>query len=131
MLDSVIYPYMISVGRSEHYWSLTGAAIRVAQSLRLHDIPNETEVILPLAGRWKSAIDREIGRRVWRGLVEIDHISITERGYEPSVPAKLREQSMPIHLNDADLHADGLALARPRNEYTVSDLITQLQPGAR
>lgn len=67
------------LGRSDLLATLVSAAIRVAQCLGLHRIPHGVSPGLP-SEQWTEALDREVGRRVWWKLVELDYHSMPYTG---------------------------------------------------
>jgi hypothetical protein len=61
---------------SDQMTVLVNAAIRIAQCLGLHCIPNEPESSID----WSTTMHREIGRRIWWKLVELDYHSMPYTG---------------------------------------------------
>lgn len=65
--------YLSARKRANQHWAMLGSATKVAMAMGLAEIPDESKVaamgtqhVLP---RWRSAVDREVGRRVWFNLV--------------------------------------------------------------
>ena len=61
---------------SDQMTVLVNAAIRIAQCLGLHRIPNEPERWID----WPTTVHREVGRRIWWKLVELDYHSMPYTG---------------------------------------------------
>jgi hypothetical protein len=57
---------------SDQMTVLVNAAIRIAQCLGLHRIPEEASASLD----WPTIVHREVGRRIWWKLVELDYHSM-------------------------------------------------------
>lgn len=55
---------------------LVNAAVRIAQCLGLHRIPDEPEESID----WPAMVQREVGRRIWWKLVELDYHSMPYTG---------------------------------------------------
>jgi hypothetical protein len=74
---------------SDQMTVLVNAAIRIAQCLGLHCIPNEPESSID----WSTTMHREIGRRIWWKLVELDYHSMPYTGTLSMPSASLGLQS--------------------------------------
>lgn len=65
--------YLSCVRRANQHWAILGTATKVAMALGLARIPDEAAIVSMgvenAPPRWKSTIDREVGRRVWYCLV--------------------------------------------------------------
>jgi hypothetical protein len=61
---------------SDQMTVLVNAAVRIAQCLGLHRIPGESET----SQDWPTMVQREIGRRIWWKLVELDYHSMPYTG---------------------------------------------------
>jgi hypothetical protein len=61
---------------SDQMTVLVNAAVRIAQCLGLHRIPDELEGSL----HWSTMVQREVGRRIWWKLVELDYHSMPYTG---------------------------------------------------
>lgn len=84
-------------GKSDLLNTLVNAAIRIAQCLGLHKIPDEE------AGEvWEDTLDREVGRRIWWKLVEMDYHSTPYTG-SCSINAGHFTTRLPLNCNDGDL----------------------------
>ncbi|TLD35489.1 hypothetical protein E2P81_ATG01792 [Venturia nashicola] len=84
-------------GKSDLLNTLVNAAIRIAQCLGLHKIPDEE------AGEiWDDTLDREVGRRIWWKLVEMDYHSTPYTG-SCSISVGHFTTRLPLNCNDGDL----------------------------
>jgi hypothetical protein len=61
---------------SDRMTVLVNAAVRIAQCLGLHRIPDESEIYID----WPTTVHREVGRRIWWKLVELDYHSMPYTG---------------------------------------------------
>lgn len=61
---------------SDQMTVLVNAAVRIAQCLGLHRIPDEESIDMD----WLTRIQREVGRRIWWKLVELDYHSMPYTG---------------------------------------------------
>lgn len=61
---------------SDQMTVLVNVAVRIAQCLGLHRIPDEPEESLD----WSTVVQREVGRRIWWKLVELDYHSMPYTG---------------------------------------------------
>lgn len=84
-------------GLSDLLTTLVSASIRVAQCLGLHKIPNEK-----VGESWDETLDREVGRRIWWKLVEMDYHSTPYTG-SYCINARHFETRLPLNCNDEDL----------------------------
>ncbi|QDS68743.1 hypothetical protein FKW77_004632 [Venturia effusa] len=84
-------------GKSDLLTTLVNAAIRIAQCLGLHKIPDEEPGEL-----WNDTLDREVGRRLWWKLVEMDYHSTPYTG-SCSINARHFTTRLPLNCNDEDL----------------------------
>ena len=69
-----------SVGESDLMATLVNAGIRIAQCLGLHRIPDEGTVVSSAEEVVEVSWEREVGRRVWWKLVELDYHSMPYTG---------------------------------------------------
>lgn len=84
-------------GESDLLNTLVNTAIRIAQCLGLHKIPDEE------AGEtWDDTLDREVGRRIWWKLVEMDYHSTPYTG-SCSINTGHFTTRLPLNCNDGDL----------------------------
>lgn len=89
------------LGKSDMLITWISASIRVAQCLGLHhvgvDIPGQS---------WSETIDKEVGRRIWWKLVELDYHSIPYTGTY-SINMNHFTTQQPRNCNDNDLRHHG------------------------
>lgn len=69
-----------SFGESDLMATLVNAGIRVAQCLGLHRIPDGGTVVSSAEEGMEVSWEREVGRRVWWKLVELDYHSMPYTG---------------------------------------------------
>ncbi|RDI84230.1 hypothetical protein Vi05172_g5654 [Venturia inaequalis] len=84
-------------GKSDLLNTLVNAAVRIAQCLGLHKIPDEEPGEI-----WNDTLDREVGRRIWWKLVEMDYHSTPYTG-SCSIHAGHFTTRLPLNCNDGDL----------------------------
>ncbi|RDW60613.1 hypothetical protein BP6252_11996 [Coleophoma cylindrospora] len=85
------------IGKSDLLTTLVSACIRIAQCLGLHRILDEDK-----DDTWDEVVEKEVGRRVWWKLVEIDYHSMP---YTGTCCINLRQFTTrtPLNCNDEDL----------------------------
>jgi hypothetical protein len=97
---------------SDQMTVLVNAARRIAQCLGLHRIPDEPERSID----WPTTVHREVGRRIWWKLVELDYHSMPYTGtlsmsFSFTVSARLTAS----RYQPGELHNDiASQLSRPR-----------------
>lgn len=72
--------------------------------------------------RWRLAADREIGRRVWYTLVDLDWSTCPEHHFTYITPASLHNAEEPANIDDDDLEGSGPVKGRPKDVHTVGCL---------
>lgn len=95
-------------------------------ALGLASVPDEQKIIdgqtmSRLPSRWKSAVDREVGRRVWYCLLELDQLFAIEYGFLYLISPEISQTGEPANINDVDIKEDQPVVSRPRDQYTVSE----------
>ncbi|KAI7262851.1 hypothetical protein KC345_g9324 [Hortaea werneckii] len=93
-----------SFGESDLMATLVNAGVRVAQCLGLHRIPDEGTVVPSAEEGREVAWEREVGRRVWWKLVELDYHSMPYTG-TLTINPKSFSTRMPLN-SDNDHHID-------------------------
>jgi hypothetical protein len=99
---------------SDQMTVLVNAAVRIAQCLGLHRIPDEPENSID----WPTTVHREGGRRIWWKLVELDYHSMPYTGtlsmaFSFNTSAKLTAS----RHQPGELHHDVTSqLSRPRSQ---------------
>jgi hypothetical protein len=86
-------------------WSLTGLAIRIAQSLGLHR--DGTKFGL-------SPFDTEMRRRLWWQICVLDVRAAEDHGSDPSIMDQSFDTELPLSINDIDLDPDATEPPVPR-----------------
>lgn len=125
--------YLSSVRRAGQHWTMLGTATKVAMAMGMASIPDEAEIIAKgsldhVAPRWRSAIDREVGRRVWYCLVEYDMIFSMEHGFLYIISPEVCQTTEPANVNDADIRDDKPVVSEPLEVYTeMSHTLARLQ----
>ena len=100
---------------------MLGAATKIGMSLGLASVPDEVETAsahLPL--QWRSAIDREVGRRVWYCLLELDWLFSMEHNFLYIIAPEITKTAEPSNVNDDDITPDEPVVAAPNEVHTVS-----------
>jgi Fungal specific transcription factor domain len=86
-------------------WTLTGAAIRIAQ---LMDLPWD-------GSRFKlPPFETEIRRRLWWTICSIESRYAEENGFQPASTGQWSETHFPLNVDDEDLHPDATEPPQPR-----------------
>lgn len=86
-------------------WSLTGLAIRIAQSLGLHR--DGTRFGL-------SPFDTQMRRRLWWQICILDVRASEDHGSDPSIIESTFDTELPLSINDEDLDPDATEFPAPR-----------------
>jgi hypothetical protein len=98
---------------SRRTWTLTSLVVRIAHALGLH---RELDV-----GKYPSSylpFEREMRRRLWWQICNLDTHASVDRGSDPIVRPKSFNTQLPLHVNDVDLVPGDPREVRPRDEYT-------------
>lgn len=96
------------LGESDALTVMVNAGVRIAQCLGLHRIPESNS-----SEPWDIYVSREVGRRVWWKLVELDQHSMPYTG-SCCINMKQFTTRRPLNCNDHDL------LPRPESTLTAS-----------
>jgi hypothetical protein len=86
-------------------WSLTGLALRIAQSLGLHRDG---------AAFGLSPFDTEMRRRLWWQVCILDHRASEDHGSDPSILDYTFDTKYPLSINDDDLDPSATEAPVPR-----------------
>lgn len=93
-------------------------------ALGLASVPDEAKILnremKRIPSRWRSTIDREVARRVWYCLLELDQLFAIEYGFLYLISPEISQTTEPANINDADIKADQPVVSLPRDTYTVS-----------
>lgn len=95
-------------------WLATGTLVKQAMLSGYHRDPSRYTKI--------SVFNREMRRRVWTTIVELDLQIAIDRGMPPSVQASDYDTAAPLNINDEDIHETitELPAERPLTEVTSS-----------
>lgn len=86
-------------------WTLTGLAIRIAQSLGLH---------LDGTHFGLTPFETEMRRRIWWQVVILDVRAAEDHGTDPSITEQSFDTKLPLNVNDADLDPEALVAPEER-----------------
>lgn len=86
-------------------WSLTGLAIRIAQSLGLHRDGSKFGL---------SPFDTEMRRRLWWQVCILDTRASEDHGSDPSLMEQAFDTEFPLSINDSDLDPEATEFPPPR-----------------
>ncbi|KAH7319489.1 fungal-specific transcription factor domain-containing protein [Rhexocercosporidium sp. MPI-PUGE-AT-0058] len=92
-------------------WSLTGLALRIAQSLGLHRDGSQFGL---------SPFDTEMRRRLWWQVCVLDTRASEDHGSDPSITEFSYDTRFPLSINDEDL--DPAATEPPTEREGVSEM---------
>ncbi|KAH8596754.1 fungal-specific transcription factor domain-containing protein [Bisporella sp. PMI_857] len=87
-------------------WSLTGLAIRLAQSLGLHRDGSKFGL---------SPFDTEMRRRLWWNVCILDIRASDDHGSDPAIIDQLFDTEFPLSLNDSDLDPGATDMPVPKS----------------
>ncbi|KAK9776282.1 putative Zn(2)-C6 fungal-type domain-containing protein [Seiridium cardinale] len=95
-------------------WIATGNLVKLSMSMGYHREPAQMASI--------SQNDREIRRRIWVTVVELDLQACADRGMPPSVRSEDFDNLLPSNIDDQPVRnkGDELGVLRPRNVRTSS-----------
>ncbi len=86
-------------------WTLTGLAIRIAQSLGLHRDGTHFGLM---------PFETEMRRRLWWQVVVLDIRAAEDYGTEPSITEDAFDTRLPLNVNDTDLDPEALVAPEER-----------------
>jgi hypothetical protein len=86
-------------------WTMTGLAIRIAQSLGLHRDGSKFGL---------SPFDTEMRRRLWWQVCIVDVRASEDHGSDPSIMSSSYDTKLPTSCNDSDLEPSYEGLPQPR-----------------
>lgn len=101
------------MGRS-NAWLTTGTLVKQAMLSGYHRDPSRHTKI--------SVFSKEMRRRVWATIVELDLQVAIDRGMPPSIQESDYDTAAPLNINDNDIHESSTELPpeRPHSEMTDS-----------
>ncbi|KAJ9094996.1 hypothetical protein QFC21_005789 [Naganishia friedmannii] len=121
----IIGPYWSSSGRIEAHLGLLGTAVKIAHNLGINRLGPELkrqatyqEVSSHFGPRWVMASDREVGRRIWWTLVELDWNASPDHQFNHVTPKNLSTCAEPAHVNDESLIGHGPVVPEPLDVHT-------------
>jgi hypothetical protein len=91
-------------------WTLTGLAVRMAQTLGLHRDGAHYETLTPY--------QIEMRRRIWWQVVILDARSSEDHGCDPTIVESITDTLFPLNLNDSDFGPDTVEMPEPRRGST-------------
>jgi hypothetical protein len=116
--------YLSSARRANQHWTLLGSVTKIAMALGLASVPDEAKIISGeikrIPTRWRNTVDREVARRVWYCLLELDQLFAIEYGFLYLISPEISQTTEPANINDADIKPDQPVHSLPRDTYTVS-----------
>lgn len=103
-------------------WIETGSLIKLAMSAGYHREPDTQYAKI-------SGFNREMRRRLWVTMVELDLQASLDRGMPPTVQQDDFDSIMPLNYNDEDISEEGeLPQPSPSNVVTDSSFQVALAP---
>jgi hypothetical protein len=114
--------YLSSARRANQHWTLLGSVTKIAMALGLASVPDEAKIISGeikrIPTRWRNTVDREVARRVWYCLLELDQLFAIEYGFLYLISPEISQTTEPANINDADIKPDQPVHSLPRDTYT-------------
>nr|XP_031863734.1 uncharacterized protein CI109_000986 [Kwoniella shandongensis]KAA5530806.1 hypothetical protein CI109_000986 [Kwoniella shandongensis] len=107
--------YLNNKNRVSAARSLLGTAIKMAITIGMSRIPDETTVNDP-----DGAIERELGRRLWWSLVSQDAYTASTSGFTYLVNLSHSTTSIFANVDDEDIRGGSAYHSKPINEITTS-----------
>lgn len=90
-------------------WTLFGVAVRLGHSLSLHRESTWTNI---------SPFTREIRRRLWWQMIDLDVRNLEDRSSDPFILASSFNTKKPLNINDDDMDPESMEPIAERNEFT-------------
>ena len=90
-------------------WTLFSVAVRLGHSLALHRESTWSSI---------SPFTREIRRRLWWHIIDLDVRGLEDRGSEPFVRESSFDTAKPLHINDDDMDPESMEPIVERKEFT-------------
>ena len=90
-------------------WTLTSLAVRIGHALGLHRegfVPSHPPFL------------REMRRRLWWQLCQLDSQAASDRGSDPIIPSSTFNTRLPLHIDDADIGPDDPLDPKERDTFT-------------
>ena len=90
-------------------WTLFSVAVRLGHSLALHRESTWSGI---------SPFTREVRRRLWWHIIDLDVVSLEDRGSEPFVLESSFDTARPLNINDDDMDPESMEPIVERQEFT-------------
>lgn len=90
-------------------WTLFGVAVRIAHSLTLHRESSWSRI---------SPFTREIRRRLWWLLIDLDVRNVEDRGSDPFIVESSFDTLKPLNINDEDMDPESMEPIIERKGFT-------------
>ncbi|KAI7379574.1 hypothetical protein KC336_g19163 [Hortaea werneckii] len=116
-----------SFGESDLMATLVNAGIRIAQCLGLHRIPDDVSEKLSAEEGSEVSWQREVGRRVWWKLVELDYHSMPYTG-TLTINPKSFSTRMPLNSDDDRLIDRDVSILTISTCAIIMSKIARLMP---
>lgn len=94
-------------------WAATGNLVKLAMSAGLHREPPSNARI--------SIFNREMRRRVWTTILELDLQASLDRGMPPTLRESDYDCQSPLNINDEDLEVSAAEFPDPKPITTLTD----------
>ena len=90
-------------------WTLLSVAVRLGHALTLHRESTWSSI---------SPFTREIRRRLWWHLIDLDVRSLDDRGSDPFILESSFDTARPLNINDDDMDPESMEPIVEREEFT-------------
>ncbi|KAM0747428.1 hypothetical protein T439DRAFT_329158 [Meredithblackwellia eburnea MCA 4105] len=123
----IIEPVLVFLDISDTHFSMLGSAIKCAQNIGLAGLDGE-RAGRPWRKPWESPVDREVGRRIWWNLMELDWHFSPEHLFTYSINPSQQRTTAPANMADEDLLPGRPIISLPIDEHTnVSYLLMRVK----
>ncbi|KAL1958505.1 hypothetical protein VTO42DRAFT_4369 [Malbranchea cinnamomea] len=99
-------------------WSSAGTLVKLAMSAGYHRVPHPEAPI--------SVFNREMRRRIWATVLELDLEASLDRGMPPTLQAEDYEYNPPLHINDEDIQESSTEFPTEKPLTTPTDTSFQV-----
>ncbi|KAJ5648061.1 hypothetical protein N7490_004433 [Penicillium lividum] len=109
---------LVNTVKKKRHWTDAGNLVREAMAAGMHRDPG-------LLGEKVSAFDREMRRRLWATMTELELQASIDRGMISTSAGAFADTKGVLNLEDKDLidEPDGMDTQRPVTEYTASSFL--------
>ncbi|KAJ5083652.1 hypothetical protein N7456_013079 [Penicillium angulare] len=110
---------LVNTVKKKRHWTEAGTLVREAMAAGFHRDPC-------LLGEKISAFDREMRRRMWATMTELELQASTDRGMTSTSAGIFSDTKGVLNIEDKDLTDEPVELVnqRPMNEYTTSSFLS-------